>query len=152
MLIATLAVVEGPRQGRLPRAPPPRKVLSRPKPKSTLTSDETDLFAAAMDSYLESNPPPELKETDMDDALYLAEASDYLYKLCLHSAGLELGGSTWKKKKWRTYKDGWSPSMVALQYHLKFVVDMQRHLGSSRRFPLWHGQMGIQNMCRRATD
>jgi hypothetical protein len=96
--------------------------LSRPKPKSTLTSDETDLFAAAMDSYLESNPPPELKETYMDDAPYLTEASDYLYKLCLHSAELELGGSTWKKNKWRTYKDGWSPSMVALQYHLKFVV------------------------------
>ena len=51
-----------------------------------------------MNSYLESNPPPELKETDMDDAPYLAEASDYLYKLCLHSAGLELGGSTWKRR------------------------------------------------------
>ena len=152
MLIATLAVAGGPRQGRLPRAPPPHRGLARPKPKSTLTSDETDLFAAAMDSYLESNPPPELNETDMDDAPYLAEASDYLYNLCLHSAGLDLGGSTWKKKKWRTYKDGWSPSMVALQYHLKFVVDMQRHLGSSRRFPLWHGQMGMQNMFRRATE
>jgi hypothetical protein len=96
MLIATLAVARGSKQGRLPRASPPRKGLSRPKPKSTLTSDKTDLFAAAMDSYLESNPPSELKETDMDDAPYLAEASDYLYKLCLHSTRLELGGSTWK--------------------------------------------------------
>ena len=42
--------------------------------------------------------------------------------------------------------------MVALQYHLKFVVDMQRHLGSLRRFLLWHGQMGMQNMFRRATE
>ena len=29
---------------------------------------------------------------------------------------------------------------------------MQRHLGSSRRFPLWHGQISIQNMFRRATE
>ena len=90
MLIATLAVAGGGRQGRLSRAP--HRGLSRPKPKSTLTFDETDMFAASMDNYLESNPPPELKETVMDDAPYLAETSDYLCKLCLHSAGLDLGG------------------------------------------------------------
>jgi hypothetical protein len=40
--------------------------------------------------------------------------------------------------------------MVALQYHLKFVVDMQRLLGILRQFSLWHGQMGMQNIFRRA--
>ena len=151
MLISTLAVAGGARQGRLPRAPTPRKGLSRPKPKSTLTANETDLFTAAMDAYLQSHPPPE-SDTDLDTSPYLEEASDYLYNLCIHSAGLNLGGSTWKRKKWRTYKDGWSPSMVALQYHLQFVVDLQRHLGGSTRFPAWHGSAGLQNMFRRASE
>ena len=89
MLISTLAVAGGPRQGSAK--------VSRPKPKSTLTANETDLFAAAMDAYLQSHPPPE-SDTDLDTSPYLEEASDYLYNLCIHSAGLELGGSTWKRK------------------------------------------------------
>jgi len=42
--------------------------------------------------------------------------------------------------------------MVALQYHLQFVVDLQRHLGGSTRFPAWHGSVGLQNMFRRASE
>ena len=103
-----------------------------------------------MDAYLQSHPQPE-SDTDLNTSPYLEEASDYLYNLCIYSAGLDLGESTWKRKKWRAYKDGWSPSMVALQYHLQFVVDLQRHLGGSISFPAWHGSVGLQNMFRRAS-
>jgi hypothetical protein len=42
--------------------------------------------------------------------------------------------------------------MVALQYHLQLVVDLQRHFGGSTRFPAWHGSVGLQNMLRRAFE
>jgi hypothetical protein len=42
--------------------------------------------------------------------------------------------------------------MVALQYHLQFVVDLQRHLGGSTRFPAWNGFNGLQNMFHWASE
>ena len=42
--------------------------------------------------------------------------------------------------------------MVALQYHLQFLVDLQRHLGGSTRFPRWTGKLGLLNILRRATE
>ena len=41
---------------------------------------------------------------------------------------------------------------MALQYHLQLVVDLQRHLGGSTRFPTWHGQVGLRNIARRVLE
>jgi hypothetical protein len=107
MLISTLAVAGGRGETRsASESPHPRKGLSIPKPKSILTANETDLFAAAMDAYLVSHPPLE-SDTDLDMSPYLEEASDYLYDLCIYSAGLDLEGSTWKRMQWPTYRSCW---------------------------------------------
>ena len=37
----------------------------------------------------------------------------------------------WGRKLWRTYQDGWSPMLLALQAHLQFIEELRSHLGNS---------------------
>jgi hypothetical protein len=54
-------------------------------------------------------------------------------------ATLEIGQSkpNWGKKLWRTYRDGWSPVLLALQAHLSFIEKLRSHMGNSSRKYLW---------------
>ena len=57
----------------------------------------------------------------------------------LMEATVEIGQSNpnWGKKLWRTYGDGWSPVLLALQAHLFFIEKLWSHMGNSSRKYLW---------------
>ena len=66
-------------------------------------------------------------------------ASTYLQNVSQASTAVGLGGIKWKYKRWKSYRDGWSPHMIANQAQYHFLLKVQRHLlgqhGYSKRSP-----------------
>ena len=55
-------------------------------------------------------------------------ASTYLQQVSEASTAIGLGDIKWKYKRWKSYRDGWSPFMLANQAHCHFLIKDQRHL------------------------
>ena len=50
--------------------------------------------------------------------------------------GVGLHHPTWGRKLWRTYQDGWSPTLLALQAHLQFIEELRSHMGFGKYLAL----------------
>ena len=61
---------------------------------------------------------------------------------------------TWGRKLWRTYQDGWSPTLIALQNHLQFIEELRSHLGNSKRKYKWPRRRCLQEIrkCSKAWE
>ena len=55
-------------------------------------------------------------------------ASQYLLKVSEASTKIGLGGIKWKHKQWKSYRDGWTPHMLANQAQYHFLLKTQRLL------------------------
>ena len=61
------------------------------------------------------------------------EAEQALQALMTATVDIGLQHPRWGRKLWRTYQDGWSPTLLALQAHLQFIEELWSHLGNSTR-------------------
>ena len=57
-----------------------------------------------------------------------ATAGQYLQQVSKASTKIGLGGIKWKYKRWKSYRDGWTPHMLANQAQYLFLLKVQRHL------------------------
>ena len=57
-----------------------------------------------------------------------ATAGQYLQQVSKASTQIGLGGIKWKYKRWKSYRDGWTPHMLANQAQYHFLLKVQRHL------------------------
>jgi hypothetical protein len=56
----------------------------------------------------------------------------------------------WGRKLWRTYQDGWSPNLLALQAHLQFIEKLRSHLGNSTRRHRWPRRKCLDEIYKRS--
>ena len=65
--------------------------------------------------------------------LTLTEAEQCLEALMTATVKIGLKTSKWTRKRWKRYRDGWGPTMVADQAHLHFIEYLRANLGNSNR-------------------
>jgi hypothetical protein len=74
------------------------------------------------------------KESALDyEQLTKEEAEQALQALMTDTVDIGLQHPQWGRKLWRTYQDGWSSTLLALQAHLQFIEELQGHLGNLTR-------------------
>jgi len=73
-------------------------------------------------------------------------ASSYLQHVSEASTKIGLGGIKWKHKKWKSYRDGWSPFMLANQAHYHFLLKAQRHLLGQHGYSKWSPSHVLSNL------
>ena len=61
------------------------------------------------------------------------EAEQALQALMTATVDVSLQHPQCGRKLWRTYQDGWSPTLLALQAHLQFIEELRSHLGNLTR-------------------
>jgi hypothetical protein len=68
-------------------------------------------------------------------------ASTYLQQVSKASTSIGLGDVKWKYKRWRFYRDGWSPFMLANQAQYRFLLKIHCHLLDQHGYTKWspHG-------------
>ena len=123
-------VVDGP-------IPPDMKVpkehhqFKRQTTGCSRTKKDLDRYKDLLAQWFRAAP-----ELDYDN-MPVEEAERALKELM--EATVEIGQSkpNWGKKLWRTYRDGWSPVLLALQAHLFFIEKLQSRMGNSSRKYLW---------------
>ena len=71
------------------------------------------------------------------EALSGEEAEQALQALMTATVDIGLQHPQWDRKLWRTYQDGWSPTLLALQAHLQFIEELRSYLGNSTRRYRW---------------
>ena len=73
-------------------------------------------------------------------------ASMYLQQVSEAPTSIGLGGIKWKYKKWRSYRDGWSPHMLANQAQYHFLLKIQLHLLGQHGYTKWSPPRIIPNI------
>ena len=73
-------------------------------------------------------------------------ASSYLQDISQASTSVGLGGIKWKHKRWKSYRDGWSPHMLANQAQYHFLLKIQRHLLGQHGYSKWSSSHALNNI------
>jgi len=134
---------------RIPGAPPPqrqnppatpyhqkiRKVPNIFKDQST-----KDQYQANMQDWFATHPCPTGTQLNPESA------SQYLQQVSEASTKIGLGGIKWKYKRWKSYRDGWSPHMLANQAHYHFLLKVQRHLLGQHGYSKWSPSHVLNNV------
>ena len=96
-----------------------------------------------------------IEEPALDyDNILAAEAETALTELMEATVTIELQRPNWGRKLWRTYQDGWSPTLIALQAHLQLIEELRSHLGNSKRKYEWPRRLCLQEIrkCSKAWE
>jgi hypothetical protein len=75
-----------------------------------------------------------------------ATASTYLQQVSEASTKIGIGGIKWKHKRWKSYRDGWSPFMLANQAYYHFLLEVQRHLLDQHGYSKWSPSHVLPNI------
>ena len=129
---ASMAV---PKQHHTHRRRPP----ARPKSQKDL-----DRYRALLLQWFREEPALDY------DNLTGEEAETALQELMQATIDIGLKRPTWGRKLWRTYQDGWSPTLLALQAHLHFIEDLRSHLGNSSRKYRWPRRKCLHEIYKRS--
>ena len=88
------------------------------------------------------------------DNLAADEAEQALADLMEATVMIGLQRPSWGRKLWRTYQDGWSPTLIALQAQLQFIEELRSHLGNSKRKYKWPRRSCLQEIrkCSKAWE
>ena len=78
------------------------------------------------------------------------EAEKALQDLMTATIDVGLQHPQWGRKLWRTYQDGWSPTLLALQAHLQFIEELQSHLGNLTRKYRWPRRKCLDEIYKRS--
>ena len=89
--------------------------------------DDIGRYQTALSEWLESQTIRPYSE------LTSAEAEQCLEALITATVKIGLITTKWTRKRWKQYRDGWSPTMLADQAHLHFIEYLRADLGNSRR-------------------
>jgi len=84
------------------------------------------------------------------DNLTNEEAETALQALMEATIEVGLQHPTWGRKLWRTYQDGWSPTLLALQAHLQFIEELRSHLGNSTKRYRWPRRKCMDEIYKRS--
>ena len=74
-------------------------------------------------------------------------AGQYLQQVSEASTKIGLGGIKWKYKQWKSYRDGWTPHMLANQAQYHFLLKVQRHLLGQHGYTKWSPSHALPNIC-----
>ena len=99
-----------------------------------------DQFQINMQEWFDTHPCP------VGAALTPETASIYLQDVSQASTSVGLGGITWKYKRWKSYRDGWSPYMIANQAQYHFLLEVQRHLLGQHGYSKWSSSHALNNI------
>ena len=86
------------------------------KAGSKLEGDDIGRYQSALSEWLESQ-----KNMRPYSELTVAEAEQCLEALMTATIKIGLKTTKWTRKRWKRYRDGWSPTMLADQAHLHFI-------------------------------
>ena len=116
-----------------PHAPVSTKYHKKSRKIPNIFKDQStkDQYQANMQAWFDTHPCPS------GPLLTPATASTYLQHVSEASTSIGLGGIKWKYKKWRSYRDGWSPFMLANQAQYHFLLKIQRHLLGQHGYTEW---------------
>ena len=82
-----------------------------------------DQFQINMQEWFDTHPCP------LGADLTPETASTYLQNVSQDSTAVGLGGIQWKYKRWKSYRDGWSPHMLANQaQYMELITRTQQYL------------------------
>ena len=84
------------------------------------------------------------------DSLTNDEAEAALQALMGATMEVGLHHPTWGRKLWRTYQDGWSPTLLALQAHLQFIEELRSHMGNSSTRYCWPRRKCLEEIYKRS--
>ena len=93
-----------------------------------------------MQEWFDTHPCP------VGAALTPETASTYLQDVSQASTSIGLGGITWKYKRWKSSRDGWSPYMIANQAQYHFLLKVQRHLLGQHGYSKWSPSHALNNI------
>jgi hypothetical protein len=93
-----------------------------------------------MQDWFATHPCPSGTQLNPDSA------SQYLQQVSEASTKIGLGGIKWKYKRWKSYRDGWSPHMLANQAHYHFLLKVQRHLLGQHGYSKWSPSHVLNNV------
>ena len=88
-------------------------------------------YQANMQEWFHTHPCPTGSHLSPDTA------SAYLQQVSEASTAIGLGGIKWKYKRWKSYRDGWSPFMLANQALYHFLIKVRRHLLGQHGYSKW---------------
>jgi Reverse transcriptase (RNA-dependent DNA polymerase) len=74
-------------------------------------------------------------------------AGQYLQQVSEASTKIGLGGIKWKHKQWKSYRDVWTPHMLANQAQYHFFLRTQRHLLEQNGYTKWSPLHALPNIC-----
>ena len=97
------------------------------KAGSKLEGDDIGRYQSALSEWLELQTMRPYSE------LTVAEAEQCLEALMTATIKIGLKATKWTRKRWKRYRDGWSPTMLADQAHLHFIEYLRANLGNSQR-------------------
>jgi hypothetical protein len=84
------------------------------------------------------------------EALLGEEAEQVLQAIITSTVDIGLHRPQWGRKLWRTYQDGWSSTLLALQAHLQFIEELRSHLGNSTRRYHWPRRKCLDEIYKRS--
>ena len=117
-------VVDGPVPAgmKIPKKHHTHKRLPPSRPRSP---QDIERYQALLMGWFREEPLLDYDNLTNDEAEAALQA--------LMGATMEVGlhHPTWCRKLWRTYQDGWSPTLLALQAHLQFIEELRSHMGNS---------------------
>ena len=93
-----------------------RKAPGRPR-----TPKDLERYQSLLSQWFREEPTLEY------DSLTGMEAEQALQDLMNATIEIGLQHPQWGRKLWRTYQDGWSPTLLALQAHLQFIEELRSH-------------------------
>ena len=131
----------GPPQPRQRPIPCPYHRKKRKVPNIFRDKHTTAEYQTRMEEWFSTHPCPS------GPHLTPATAGQYLQQVSEASTKVGLGGIKWKHKQWRSYRDGWTPHMLANQAQYHFLLKVQRHLHGQHGYTKWSTSHAIPNIC-----
>ena len=131
----------GPPQPRPRPIPCPYHRKKRKVPNIFRDKHTTAEYQTNMMDWFNTHPFP------MGPCLTPETAGEYLQHVSEASTRIGLGGIKWKYKRWKSYRDGWTPHMLANQAQYHFLLKIQRHLLGQHGYTKWSPSHTLPNIC-----
>ena len=145
--MASFLISGGPKTSKSKQFKMP-KWQRKPLTVDLKNDEEVAKIHAHLSQFLLDHPPNQERTP--------AEAGEYL--LSLNKAAVDAiikvkqGGKPMRKANWKGYKDGWSPTMIALKSQLHALQTMLRHLTGRNKHRKWQTTLEAAITIKELTD
>ena len=146
-IMASFLISGGPKTSKSKQFKMP-KWQRKPLTVDLKNDEEVAKIHAHLSQFLLDHPPNQERTPP--------EAGEYLLSLNKAAVGaiikVKQGGKPMRKANWKGYKDGWSPTMIALKSQLHALQTMLRHLTGRNKHRKWQTTLEAAITIKELTD